>query len=64
MTGMLLASVGIHSNVQAAVANAVYLHGACADLWVQSNGSAAMTAHDFQRLLPVVCKEMEKELEE
>ncbi|MEK4950455.1 NAD(P)H-hydrate dehydratase [Bacillus sp. FSL W8-1127] len=64
LTGMLLASVGIHSNVQAAVANAVYLHGACADLWVQSNGSAAMTAHDFQRLLPVVCKEMEKELEE
>jgi hydroxyethylthiazole kinase-like uncharacterized protein yjeF len=64
LTGMLLASVGIHSNIQAAVANAVYLHGACADLWVQSNGSAAMTAHDFQRLLPVVCKEMEKELEE
>jgi hydroxyethylthiazole kinase-like uncharacterized protein yjeF len=64
LTGMLLASVGIHSSIHAAVANAVYLHGACADLWVQSNGSATMTAHDFQQLLPFVCKEIENEVEE
>lgn len=64
LTGMLLASVGQYSSIHAAVANAVYLHGACADKWRQWKGSAAMTAHDFQQVLPIVCKEIEKEVEE
>ena len=35
LTGMLLASVGIHNRIEDAVANAVYIHGLCADEWVR-----------------------------
>lgn len=55
LTGMLLASIGTHKEVEAAIANAVYLHGVCADEWVQFNGGQTMTAHDFDRLLPEIC---------
>ena len=34
LTGMLLASVGTHDRIEEAVANAVYIHGLCADEWV------------------------------
>jgi ADP-dependent NAD(P)H-hydrate dehydratase / NAD(P)H-hydrate epimerase len=55
LTGMLLASIGTHKEVEAAIANAVYLHGVCADEWVKYNGGQTMTAHDFDRLLPEIC---------
>jgi len=55
LTGMLLASVGTHESVKEAVANAVYLHGACADEWIKENGEQSMSAHDFDHLLPEIC---------
>jgi NAD(P)H-hydrate epimerase len=55
LTGMLLAGVCTHEKVEEAVANAVYLHGACADLWTSRYGEQTMTAHDFAKMLPEVC---------
>lgn len=55
LTGMLLASIGTHKTMKAAIANAVYLHGACADDWSVKNGEQTMLAHDFDILLPKVC---------
>ncbi|WP_394231669.1 NAD(P)H-hydrate dehydratase [Niallia oryzisoli] len=55
LTGMLLASIGIHENIHAAVANAVYIHGACADYWIKENGDHTLSAHDFNHLLPRIC---------
>lgn len=56
LTGMLLASIGTHESIKAAVANAVFIHGACADDWVKENGDQALSAHDFDRLLPKICR--------
>lgn len=56
LTGMLIASIGTHSVIKEAVANAVFLHGACADEWLLHNGEETMLAHDFHHLLPKVCK--------
>ena len=55
LTGMLLASVNTHENIKEAVANTVYLHGACADEWIKNYGRQTMSAHDFDLLLPEVC---------
>ena len=55
LTGMLLASVNTHNSIHAAVANAVFIHGACGDEWIRQNGVQTMSAHDFDRLLPKVC---------
>ena len=55
LTGMLLASVNTHENIKEAVANTVYLHGACADEWIKNHGRQTMSAHDFDSLLPEVC---------
>ncbi|MFZ0444792.1 MAG: NAD(P)H-hydrate dehydratase [Bacillus sp. (in: firmicutes)] len=55
LTGMLLASVNTHENIKEAVANTVYLHGACADEWIKNHGRQTMSAHDFDLLLPEVC---------
>lgn len=54
LTGMLLASAHTHRDIKAAVANAVYLHGACGDKWVGQYGEQTMAAHDFNKLLPEV----------
>lgn len=54
LTGMLLASLGNHDDVKAAVANAVYIHGKVADEWVKEHGEKAMLAHDFGRFLSFV----------
>ena len=56
LTGMLLASVCSYkqNGIKATVANAVYIHGACSDKWVQRYGEQTMAAHDFDRLLPEV----------
>lgn len=56
LTGMLLAGAGTYERIEDAVANTVYIHGACADEWVKQNGDQAMAAHDFSLLLPKVCK--------
>ena len=55
LTGMLLASVGTHDRIEEAVANAVYIHGLCADEWVSYNGEQTMLAHDMGRILPEIC---------
>ncbi|GER66764.1 hypothetical protein BpJC7_23640 [Weizmannia acidilactici] len=60
LTGMLLANICTHDNIKEAVANAVYIHGACADLWIRENGAATLTAHDFSQLLPRVMHKLEK----
>ena len=54
LTGMLLASVGLHPIIEEAVANAVYIHGLCADEWVRSNGDQTMLAHDMGGILPEI----------
>ncbi len=55
LTGMLLASVATHERIEEAVANAVYIHGVCADEWVRYNGDQTMLAHDIGRILPSIC---------
>ncbi|WP_042349223.1 NAD(P)H-hydrate dehydratase [Bacillus massiliigorillae] len=60
LTGMLLASVTSYQNIRAAVCNAVYLHGACADYWNQSRAQASMLASDISSCLPHVLNEFEK----
>lgn len=59
LTGMLLAAAGTRQKVEEAVANAVYIHGACADEWVGRFGEGTMAASDFARLLPAVCRRYE-----
>lgn len=56
LTGMLLASIGTHENSKAAIANAVYIHGTCADVWIGENGGQTMSAHDFDQMLPIICR--------
>jgi len=56
---MLLAAAGTRQKVEEAVANAVYIHGACADEWVGRFGEGTMAASDFARLLPAVCRRYE-----
>ena len=56
LTGMLLASVGTHNEIKEAVANAVYIHGACADEWVLQHGEQTMLAHDFNSILPKILR--------
>lgn len=51
LVGMLLASIHTHRNVKEAVANAVFVHGSCADLWLQKYGEQALIASDFSHLL-------------
>lgn len=62
LTGMLLASLSIHQDVKAAVANAVYIHGLCADKWIEDNGSSTLVAHEYANLLPIVMHQIEKEM--
>ncbi|WP_338469511.1 NAD(P)H-hydrate dehydratase [Niallia sp. XMNu-256] len=54
LTGMLVASVHTHDGIKDAVANAVYIHGACGNKWTEQHGDQTMTAHDFDKLLPKV----------
>ena len=54
LTGMLTASIGTCKNIKDAVANAVYIHGLCADEWLKTNGEQTMLAHDFNQLLPKI----------
>ncbi|MBP3038547.1 NAD(P)H-hydrate dehydratase [Bacillaceae bacterium Marseille-Q3522] len=59
LTGMLLAGVCQYNNINAAVANTVFIHGACADEWVRYNSSNSLTAHDLGKLIGKVCAQIE-----
>src|SRR5699024_6407776 len=44
LTGMITSMVSFYKGPEDAVTNAVYLHGLCAEQWVENNSEAAMTA--------------------
>lgn len=52
LTGMLTSFLSYDTNVYAAVQNAVYVHGLCANIWAETKSESSMTASDFQTLLP------------
>jgi hydroxyethylthiazole kinase-like uncharacterized protein yjeF len=58
LTGMLLAMLCTHENVHDAVANAVYLHGKCAEYWTENYAEESLLASDFHGLLPIVIKKI------
>ncbi|MTH55765.1 NAD(P)H-hydrate dehydratase [Bacillus mangrovi] len=60
LTGIILAFLCTHSSIKEAVANAVYLHGSTADLWVESGGERSMAASDIPELIPAVMKKLEE----
>lgn len=59
LTGIVLSMLSYYESAEAAVVNAVYIHGLCAEKWAEENGEAGMAASDFQQLLPQVLKELE-----
>lgn len=59
LTGMIVSMLATHKSIEAAVINAVYIHGLCANKWSETNSSASMVASDFKALLPRVLKELE-----
>jgi len=56
LTGMILAMICTHDNERAAIANAVYLHGKCAEYWTIDHSEESMLASDFSEILPKVLK--------
>jgi NAD(P)H-hydrate epimerase len=64
LTGILLASLGNHIDEKAALANAVFIHGLCSDVWVEKHGTQTLAAHDFARLLPEVCHRYETDMDD
>lgn len=60
LTGMILAMLCTHKKVHSAVANAVFLHGKCAEIWCEHSSEDSMLASDYDRLLPRVLKQYEK----
>lgn len=61
LTGMILGMLCCHDNWQHAVLNAVYLHGACADKWIQTKSAHTLLAHELTELLPEVWKSYERD---
>src|SRR5699024_8231043 len=59
LTGMMVSMLSTHENWKDAVANAVYIHGLCADKWVQKNSHSSMVASDFDHLLPIILRKIE-----
>ena len=59
LTGILLAFLCYYSDVEAAVCNAVYFHGLCADIWKEKFSTATMLASDLSDLLPEALKRFE-----
>ena len=51
LTGMILAMLCTHGDVYAAIANAVFLHGKCAEAWTRQFSESSMLASDFADLL-------------
>lgn len=62
LTGMITSMLTTHVYWKDAVANAVYIHGLCADEWIKRYSSRSMTASDFDQLLPIVFKDFETNL--
>lgn len=60
LAGMILGMLCCHDNWRHAVLNAVYLHGACADKWVETRSAHTMLAHEITSLLPEVWKSFER----
>src|SRR5699024_9678496 len=61
LTGMILSMLSTHENWKDAVANAVHIHGLCADEWTKKYSHASMVASDFDMLLPSVLRKIESE---
>ncbi|TXL65760.1 NAD(P)H-hydrate dehydratase [Cerasibacillus terrae] len=59
LTGMLVSMLATHDNYQDAVKNAVYIHGLCADIWIEKYSETSMVASDFAQLLPEVLGKIE-----
>lgn len=59
LTGMITSMISYYESPEAAVMNAVYLHGLCAEYWAEKFSESAMTASDFAQILPKVLQQME-----
>lgn len=59
LTGMITSMLSYYDDFHAAVINAVYLHGLCADIWAETNSETTLTASDFHSLLPKVFRRLE-----
>ena len=59
LTGIILAFLSSYTDVKAAIANAVYFHGATADLWYENKAATSMLASDISDHLAIVMKEFE-----
>src|SRR5699024_7641499 len=62
LTGMITSMVSFYKSPEDAVTNAVYLHGLCAEQWVENNSEAAMTASDFAKLLHKVLRKIQTQV--
>lgn len=62
LTGILLGFLSYYEDIEAAVCNAVYLHGLCADICAENYAKSAMFASDFIELLPKAMKRFEKNI--
>ncbi len=60
LTGLLLGLSTCQENLDWAVLNAVFLHGACADEFVKTGSAHTMVASDIPKLLPFVWKRYER----
>lgn len=60
LAGMILGMLCCHDNWRHAVLNAVFLHGACADKWIETRSAHTMLAHEITALLPEVWKSFER----
>lgn len=61
LTGIILALVMRNSHLKTAVADAVYLHGKCADIWKRMYPAQAMRPFGIHDLIPDAINEMVKE---
>ncbi|ADM39874.1 NAD(P)H-hydrate dehydratase [Bacillus spizizenii ATCC 6633 = JCM 2499] len=59
LTGMILGMLCCHKNPKHAILNAVYLHGACAELWTDKHSAHTLLAHELSDVLPRVWKRFE-----
>lgn len=59
LTGIMLAFLSSYQSIKAAVANAVYLHGASADDYIKYKAATSMLASDVSENLAYVMKEFE-----
>ncbi|WP_416825691.1 NAD(P)H-hydrate dehydratase [Ectobacillus polymachus] len=60
LTGILLAFLCTYEHQQEAVANAVYIHGLCADEWANDYAKVSMLASDISNMLPKVLKRFQQ----